>query len=123
MKRTNLIVLSGFTGLLLLVVLSFSGSPSGAADEAEPAGKTAFMDHKCAMCHAVPAAGIEAKMKSAAMKGPDLAGGPQALGADDMAKYLRKQMQLNGKDHKKEYKGGDEDVKAILGWLAGLKTE
>ena len=56
------------------------------------------------------------------MKGPDLTEAVARLEFDDIAKYVRKQAQLEGKDHKKEFKGSDEELAAMIAWLQQLKT-
>ena len=43
-------------------------------------------------------------------------------GCEAIAKYLRKQEQIDGKDHKKEYKGSAEDLKVIAAWLSQLEV-
>lgn len=89
-----------------------------AQDEAAD-GQTLFVDtHKCNVCHSVEAAGVEAKSEKT-FSG-DLSGfttdDPEAL-----ARYLRKEEAREGEDHKKTFKGPDEDLQAILAWLASLE--
>ena len=87
-----------------------------------PTGQALFTDtHKCNMCHAVPAAGIEAKTKSEKMKGGDLGGKIEAEFAE-IAAYVRKEGELDGKTHKKPFKGTDEELKAIIDWLGSLEA-
>ncbi len=86
------------------------------------AGKEIFLASKCNLCHAVPAAEIEAKTKSEKLRGADL-GGPIEASFDAVAAYLRKQGDLDGKQHKKEFKGTDEEIQAIVDWLASLEVE
>jgi len=86
-------------------------------------GKTLFTDtHKCNMCHSVPAADIEAKTSSEKMKGPDLGG---KIDADlaTIAAYVRKQGEFDGKNHKKEFKGADEELQTIVDWLGSLEAQ
>jgi len=93
------------------------------AEEAESkpvAGREVFLAKKCHLCHAVPAAEIEAKTKSEKLKGKDL-GGPVEEDFEVMAAYLRKQRELRGNSHKKEFKGRDEELQVILDWLAELE--
>ncbi len=105
----------------MIVILSVAGGLSAGDAVAEgaevSAGKAEFLTHKCNLCHAVPAAEIDAKTKSEKLKGPALGG---AIEADFgvFAAYVRKQGELDGKAHKKEFKGTDEELKAILDWLA-----
>ncbi len=78
--------------------------------------------HKCNMCHAVPAAEIVAKSKSEKMKGADL-GGKVEGEFETIAAYVRKAEELDGKKHKKEFKGTDEELQAILDWLGSLEAQ
>ena len=102
--------------------LAVSGA-SGLSEGEEPAGKALFVDtHKCNMCHAVPAAEIEAKTKSDKMLGPEL-GGKIEVELEKLAAYLRKAGELDGKSHKKEFKGSDEELQAIIDWLGSLEAQ
>ncbi len=40
-----------------------------------------------------------------------------------LAKYLKKQEKRDGKDHKKEYKGSDDDLETLISWLREQKAE
>lgn len=106
-------------GLTVLVILS--GAPGGANAAEEPAGQGAFMAHKCNMCHAVSAAGIEATTKSESMKGADL-GGKIEGDFKAIAAYVRKEGEIDGKTHKKGFKGTDEELQAIIDWLGSLEA-
>ena len=114
--------------VIALSILLSGGSLPGsggalAAEEAEAAAaQEVFLANKCNLCHAVPAAEIEAKTKSKTLKGKDL-GGPVEEDFEVIAAYLRKQSELEGKSHKKEFKGSDEELQVILDWLAGLEPE
>jgi mono/diheme cytochrome c family protein len=86
-------------------------------------GKALFTDtHNCGMCHAVPAAEIESKTKSEKMKGPELGGKVEAE-FDKLAAYMRKAGELDGESHKKEFKGTDEELQAIIDWLGSLEAK
>lgn len=88
----------------------------GAAQENE--AEQLFIDgHKCATCHGVKSAGIEASTASEKMKGPDLSG----YTTDDrkaLAAYLRREVEKAGTAHKKPYKGTDQELDTMLDWLA-----
>lgn len=73
------------------------------------------MDQKCNLCHAVPAAGIEATTKSDKMKGPDIKGLEQD--ADWIVAYLKKEADIEGKKHMKAATGSDDELKALAAWL------
>ncbi len=104
------------TGLVLALAL-LAAAPLAGADE----GKDLFIAQKCNMCHAVSSAGIEAKVKSEKMMGPDLTGVGDRLDAETIAKFLKKETQIDGKDHKKEFAGTDDELKAIIAWLETQK--
>ena len=74
-----------------------------------------FLSAKCNMCHAVSSVGIEAKVKSEKMKGPDLVG--VKAESDWLAQYLRKKADKDGKPHKNEFKGTDEELALLIGWV------
>jgi cytochrome c5 len=82
-------------------------------------GKALFEANKCNMCHAVKAAGIEAKVKSEKMQGPDLGGVGSRHEADWIVQYVKKEAQKEDKDHKGTFKGSDDDLKAMITWLDG----
>ena len=108
------------TASLIVVPMVWNGDV--VAEETSP-GQTVFMAQKCNMCHAVSTVGIEAKMKSPKMMGPDLVGVGQRVDAETMGKYLRKEAQLEGKDHKKEWKGTPEELETLIAWINAQKAE
>ncbi len=111
--------------LTLAIVLVAAVCAGSLAAEEEPAldGKTLFTDtHKCNMCHAVPAAEIVAKTKNEKMKGADMGGKVEGELAE-IAAYVRKESELDGKTHKKPFKGTDEELQAIIDWLGSLEAQ
>ncbi len=123
MRRTRNHLLGMLAVLLSLVILFPSFSRAEGETTGELDGKAIFLASKCNMCHSVPSVGIEAKVKSEKMKGPDISNATARFDADQLAKYMRKQLPLEGKDHKKEFKGTDEELEAIVGWLQQQKPE
>ena len=104
---------------LLLAGVAFA-PPGYAADGAD--AKELFVDtHKCNMCHSVAAAEIEAKTTSDKMKGADLGGKVEGELAE-IAAYVRKEAEIDGETHKKEFKGTDEELQAIVDWLGSLEA-
>jgi cytochrome c2 len=85
-----------------------------------PAGQEVFEAQKCDLCHSVSTAGIEAKTKSEAMRGPDLV--DLDVDADWIASYITKKVDKDGKAHKKEFKGTDEELKTLIDWLLEQKS-
>jgi cytochrome c2 len=113
-----------FAAAAMLLAYGFVGISTAEEEKAGCAdGKALFEASKCNMCHAVKAAGIEAKVKSEKMQGPDLGGVGSRHEAEWIVKYVKKEVQLEEKDHKGTFKGSDEDMKAILAWLGGLSEE
>lgn len=81
-------------------------------------GKAIFEAQRCNTCHSVPAAGIEAKTKSEAMKGPDLsADALKERDADWIKAFLKGEEKLNDKAHRVKFKGTDEELSALIDWL------
>ncbi len=106
-------------GIGILTLVAVVGLAGPAAAEVE--GQKVFEAQKCNMCHAVPSAGIEAKTTSEKMKGPDLV--DLKRDAKWIAGYLQKTEQIDGADHKKEFKGSDEELQALVDWLLEQKAE
>lgn len=104
--------------LLIMMLVALVGGTSVAEEAAVSAGQDAFMTLKCNSCHAVPSVSIEAKIKSAAMKGPAL---PTAQSNDAdrdlMLQYVRKEVEFDGKKHKKGSKATDDELNVVLDWL------
>lgn len=102
---------------LLAIVAIAAPASLAAQEEADP--QAMFVDeHKCNVCHAVAAVEIEHKSEKTA--GPDL-GGYTTDDVESLARFLRKEEARNDEDHKKTFKGSDEDLQAILDWLATLE--
>ena len=97
------------------------GAPSSGQEPEPPEGETLFMEHKCNACHGVPAAGIEAKTKSEKLRGSDLGGSLDGELAE-LGAFLRKEAEREGVAHKKKYTGSDEELQAIVDWLASLEA-
>lgn len=108
----------------LAAALFYSG-PGGEAYAAagQPAldGKAIFLAQKCNLCHGVSAATIEATTKSEKMKGPDLTGKAAERGVEWTTKWLKKEVDLEGKKHGKSFTGTDEELAALVAWLAQQK--
>ncbi len=121
MRTHTTLSLALVTTLVALALMI--ASPARVANAEDLDGKTLFTDaHKCSMCHAVPAAEIQAKTKSEKMKGGDL-GGKIETDLDTLAAYVRKEGELDGKTHKKPFKGTDEELQAIVDWLGSLEAQ
>lgn len=103
----------------VILALAFSVAPATVAQEALD-GEEIFMAQKCNLCHSIESAGIEAKVQSDKMKGPDLGGYEPEEGVE-LGAFLRKEAAIDGVEHKREFKGADEELQALLDWLKGLE--
>lgn len=109
--------------ILFLAVLMVSGLllASMMAAAQAPDGKAVFVDGKCNMCHPVASQGIEKKLKSG--KGSDLS----TVGSDRdpawLRKWIKKEIELDGKKHEKAFKGTDAELDALLAWMGTLKKK
>lgn len=104
---------------IIIAIVALYGFAFTISSNDDPAGKKIFIDNKCNMCHTVKSAGIESKKSIAT----DLSNAGAVMKAEDMIKYLKKEMKLNDKDHKTAFKGSDEDLKKLVEWLSTLKAE
>ena len=112
MRRSQIVILT-------VILISASGLGSVAMGEEVADGKAVFEAQKCNMCHSVSTAGIDAKSEKM-FKGDlvDLGGD-----AEWLANYITKQVQKDGEDHTKDFKGSDEELQALVDWLLEQKTE
>ena len=108
--RAAVLVAAVVTSLALLV-------PWPSAGAAELDGKKLFLREKCNVCHGVSSADIEATVKAEKMRGPDLARLEEAPDPEALLTYLRQQSEIDGKKHKKAFKGSDEELAALVLWL------
>jgi mono/diheme cytochrome c family protein len=124
MRGMGIIIAIAATVAVVCIALSAvspaaAAAPAGAA--VADAGKAIFLAQKCNLCHGVSSAGIAPIVKSPAMQGPDLAGVVAEKGADWAAKFLKHQVNLNDKPHKKEWTASDQDLQTLIGWLGEQK--
>jgi hypothetical protein len=84
---------------------------------AETAGdpKAIFLQEKCTSCHSITSAGIADKVQR------DLSGIGAKHSESWIIQFLQHQVDLDGKKHKKTFKGTDEEVKMVARWLAAMK--
>lgn len=91
----------------------------GLASVAHADGKEMFVEMKCNKCHSIDAEGIEQTKKK--QKGGDLSEVGKERDAEWMTKYIKKEVDIEGKKHKNKWKGTDGELKTIVDWLATLK--
>lgn len=90
-------------------------------------GKKLFLDNKCNICHSIQAAAVVKKGPAVAAGAknppPDLSGVGLERSADWITKFLKKEVDLNGKKHTKLWTGKPEDLATLAKWLESLKTK
>jgi len=117
MKGIYASILGALVAIAIVTVVPHAGETTAvAADD----GKAVFLAAKCDMCHSVPSAEIAARAKIAKLKGPDLPSDSMP-DAETIGPFLRRASEIDGTLHKKEFKGTDEELAAILAWLAEKK--
>lgn len=121
--------------LPLLVLPGTAHAEEEAAKEAvaKPKELDIVLEQKCNKCHAVSAFGVEAKKDDSdeaeeeedgeERKAGDLSRIEDLKDADFYNKYLAKKERIEGKKHKKRFKGTDEERKALVDWLISINTK
>lgn len=85
-------------------------------------GKQVFLDSKCATCHSVKSQKIDAtKKEEGENKIVDLSDTGAKHDAAWMKKWLNKEVEKDGKKHKKKWQGSDADLDTLVNWLMTLK--
>ena len=126
-----------FTVGALFVCLSFSKSSAAEVAKADvPAGQKLFLDNKCTQCHGIDALKIskakadkeeeeEASEGGKKVDPPDLSdvGKDKDHDAAWFSKWLMKEEKIEGRKHKKKFKGTPEELKTVSEWLTTLKYD
>jgi mono/diheme cytochrome c family protein len=110
---------SRFAGVLASAALAAIATTAANADAA---AVKAFDANKCSNCHSIEKLGMERKIQSEKMAGPDLSTVGDKHDAAWIVKWCMREVEKDGKQHKSEYKGTKEDLQAIANWLATLKS-
>ena len=105
-------------------VLTAFAQDSKSKEEKKLDGKTIFLDKKCSGCHSIEAAGITKKTSSSSKTGPpDLSDEGSKHDSTFLVNWLQKKETLHGKKHLLKFAGSDEELKALVQWLATLKSD
>jgi cytochrome c5 len=111
-SSTNLLAIA----VVVLALLPLALTPAQAED---PPGKAVFVAQKCDMCHGIESLGIAPKSEK--MKAADLSAVGSRMDQAAIASYLAGEAARDGANHKKPWKGTDEELKQLATWLASLK--
>ena len=104
-----------------VVVVATLAALVGAGAHADDAQK-AFEANKCSNCHSIDKLKIERKIESEKMAGPDLSTVGDKHDAAWIVKFVSRETEQDGKQHKSEHKGPKADLQAIADWLASMKA-
>lgn len=115
--RTNL---SRLASGVVLAVLSALALPLAARADHDAA--KVFDANKCSNCHSIEKLEMKRKIESEKMAGPDLSTIGDKHDAAWIVKFAQREVELEGKQHKSEYKGTKKDLQAIADWLAAMKS-
>lgn len=119
--------------LTLGLVIAVLGATRIYATEVIPPGQKMFTEFKCTQCHTIDSLKI-AKVKSEekeeeAEEGgkkvdpPDLSNAGKQHDVAFISKWLLKEEKIEGKKHKKKFKGTEEELKTLSEWLGTLKFD
>jgi len=108
-----------FASVVAVAALTGLVAPGAQADGD---GQKAFEASKCNNCHSIEKLKMERKIESEKMAGPDLSTVGDKHDAAWIVKFVSRETELDGKQHKSEYKGTKADLQAIADWLASMKS-
>lgn len=111
-----------FIGFIILCFILVSASSFSVSQNTKDGKKLFTSIHQCNECHAASAEQIFAETHNSKDFGSDLSGFKTENG-NMLASFLRKKTAMNGSRHKKEFKGTDEELKAIIDWLGSLEAQ
>ena len=118
--------------VLTLLFALFNFSPAFAGEK----GREIFIEYGCNKCHSIKALGmtiVESEEEpdededdddygEEEREPPDLSDVGLKRDGKFIAKYMRKKVAIEGRKHKKRFKGTKAELKIIRDWLLTLKT-
>ena len=113
---------------IFALIFCWAGTESSAEDSQGP---KIFAQHKCQSCHSVKVLGIEVVkdveeaevVEEDEIKPGDLSGIGNRRTAEWLELYLRRKESVEGRKHKKRFKGSKNQRLALIAWLESLKQE
>ena len=123
-------------GAAMWLVLAAGGTAQAGGSAAEPAGRKVFVANKCNGCHSIQTQGIgvdekavsqdaegDGKAAGKEVKPPDLSSVGTRHDAKFLDEYLRKQVAVEGRKHKRRFPGSKEERATLIEWLVTLKSD
>ena len=126
--RARALRFGSMVGVALVIVVGTWIAPRPAsADDA--AGKTIFVEQRCNTCHTIKSQSVEITEAEEGEVEEAVEGDPDppdlsAIGSEHdkvwIAKYLIKKEEVEGRKHKKRFRGSTDELKTVAEWLATL---
>jgi len=122
--------LAGTASLFLALALGATSAWAEAAKESK--GQKLFLKNRCTSCHSIKGLGIEkravedeeaAEVAKSEHKPPDLSGIGLEHDAAWFTKWLLKKETVDGRYHKKKFRGTEAELKTLTQWLASLRMD
>lgn len=130
MKRMSVWVVAALAAgaLGVLAAATLAADAKAPVSAKVPDGKPVFETYKCGSCHSIEKQGIkkkaaESEAEGASSKAPDLSGVGAVRTTEWMAGFLQKKEKLGTKLHIKKFRGTDQELATLTGWLVSLKDE
>lgn len=111
--------------ILLVIVTALFALPTFAQDK-EAAIKI-FKEYSCNGCHAIKAHNVPIEERDVGEKDdqgrkpPDLSDVGKQRNADWIGRWLQKKEEIEGRTHKRMFKGSKDERDVLSAWLASLK--
>ena len=115
MKNLNYLFVAGFC-LFMLSGFQLQNKHSEAK-------KLFTEEYNCNECHGVKATHVKMLTKKKTDMGSDLSGFKSKNTFAEISAYVKKEANMDGKSHKKPFKGTDEELQTILDWLGSLEAQ
>jgi hypothetical protein len=108
--------------------IAFMGASAAPAKAEDAAGLKIFKQAKCTQCHSIDSLKIS-KVKSdedeealtdengKKIEPPDLSAVGKDHDAAWFAKWMKKEVEVDGHKHKKKFKGSEDDLKVLTEWI------
>jgi cytochrome c2 len=133
-SKIAIVTLTVITAFVMAISIAATGVSDEKDDEKE--GVKLFKKYKCIECHTVAVAGIGEKVapgkteseedneeEGEAIESPDLSKVGDKYDAKWISGYLRKKNSIEGRKHKKRFKGKKEERQVLSLWLESLKSD
>lgn len=121
MRNSLLLVV---VAIICIASVNFAAGKGPDKDKvADTEAKALFVDNKCNSCHSITKANVMRKGGTQSTKIPDLSSVGAKHDAEWLTKWLKKEVDLNGKKHTIPWKGTDDQLATLTTWLETLKAD